>query len=133
MGEFCLRNREVPWEGSHRSKLMSRRTVVSSNEPETKRPDGLTTREGLNLAGRHDHRWSCPGAMKPTGRALGSDQCGRERVLLRPQGLSGTAVRGPACAAVWEPGWKTLAATRMGLGSDCTEQNLPATVTADAF
>src|SRR5262245_28212748 len=23
-------------------------------------PEGLTTREGLNLAGRHDHRWSCP-------------------------------------------------------------------------
>ena len=134
-----LRNREVSWEGSHRSKLMSRRTErpykvdgadklarhsavrcsvpeingpvvqreftfllreacspspsvtagavasngrcagtgvsrshsTESNEPETKRPDGLTTREGLNLAGRHDHRWSCPGAMKPTGRAAG--------------------------------------------------------------
>jgi hypothetical protein len=23
------------------------------------------------LAGRHDHRWSCSGAMKPTGRATG--------------------------------------------------------------
>src|SRR5450759_4069883 len=122
-----LRNREVPWEGSQRSKLMSRRTErpykvdgtdklaphsavrcsvpeingpvvqqeftsllretcgpglsataglaasnggqagtgvsrgrsTESNEPETKKPDGLTTREGLNLAGRHDHRWSC--------------------------------------------------------------------------
>jgi len=122
-----LRNREVSWEGSHRSKLMSRRTERSykadgtdklaqhskvrcsvpevndpvaeqaftsllretcglspsattgaavsndrragtgvsrghstdGNEPETKKPDGLTTREGLNLAGRHDHRWSC--------------------------------------------------------------------------
>ena len=115
-----LRNREVPWEGSHRSKLMSRRTErpyqvdgtdklaphsavrcsvpeingpvvqreftfllretcspgpsatagavasdghragagvsrgrsTESNEPETKTPEGLTTREGLNLAGR---------------------------------------------------------------------------------
>jgi hypothetical protein len=115
-----LRNREVPWEGSQRSKLMSRRTErpykvdgtgelaphsaarcsvpeingpvvqreftsllretcspslsatiglaasnggqagtgvsrghsTESNEPETKRPEGLTTREGLNLAGR---------------------------------------------------------------------------------
>ena len=28
----------------------------------TKIPDGLTTREGLNLAGRHDHRWSCLGS-----------------------------------------------------------------------
>src|ERR1017187_2282414 len=122
-----LRNREVPWEGSQRSKLMSRRTErpyqvdgtdelaphsavrcsvpeingpvvpqeftsllretcgpglsakaglaasnggqagtgvsrgrsTESNEPETKKPEGLTTREGLNLAGRHDHRWSC--------------------------------------------------------------------------
>ena len=147
-----LRNREVPWEGSQRSKLMSRRTErpyqvdgtdelaqhsavrcsvpeingpvvqreftsllretcgpglsataglaasnggqagtgvsrghsTESNEPETKKPDGLTTREGLNLAGRHDHRWSCPGAMRPTGRAPGSDHRGRERVLLRP-------------------------------------------------
>src|SRR6266404_8643517 len=34
-------------------------------------PDGLTTREGLNLAGRHDHRWSCPGAMKPNGLSYG--------------------------------------------------------------
>jgi hypothetical protein len=115
-----LRNREVPWEGSQRSKLMSRRTErpykvdgadklathsavpcsapeingpvvqreftfllretcqrapsetagarvsngpralagvsrgrsTESNEPDTKRPEGLTTREGLNLAGR---------------------------------------------------------------------------------
>ena len=115
-----LRNREVSWEGSQRSKLMSRRTErpykvdgadklarhsavrcsapeingpvvqrdftsllretcqrapsatagarvsngprafagvsrgrsTESNEPDTKRPEGLTTREGLNLAGR---------------------------------------------------------------------------------
>ena len=167
-----LRNREVPWEGSQRSKLMSRRTErpykvdgadklaphsavqcsvpeingpvvqreftsllreacgpglsataglaasnggqagtgvsrghsTESNEPETKRPDGLTTREGLNLAGRHDHRWSCAGAMRPTGRAPGSDHRGRERVLLRPGGLPGIAVRGPACTVVWEAG-----------------------------
>ena len=167
-----LRNREVPWEGSQRSKLMSRRTErpykvdgtdelaphsavrcsvpeingpvvqreftfllgetcrpnlsatiglaasnggqagtgvsrgrsTESNEPETKRPDGLTTREGLNLAGRHDHRWSCPGALRPAGQATGSDHRGRERVLLNPQGLSGTAGRGPACPMVWEAG-----------------------------
>jgi len=129
-----LRDREVPWEGSHRSKRMSRRTerpyqvdgagelaphsaapssapeingpavpreftfllreicsrgspatagTVASNghrpgaevsrgrstgehEPgavrpvETKKPEGLTTREGLNLAGSSDHRGSCP-------------------------------------------------------------------------
>src|SRR5208283_5494352 len=178
-----LRNREVPWEGSQRSKLMSRRTErpykvdgadklaphsavrcsvpeingpvvqreftfllreacrpspsvtagaaasngrcagtgvsrghsTESNEPATKRPDGLTTREGLNLAGRHDHRWSGPGAMRPTGRALGSDHCGRERVLLRPGGLPGIAVRGPACTVVWETGGETLPPTRLAV------------------
>src|SRR5208283_1255922 len=176
-----LRNREVPWEGSHRSKLMSRRTerpykvdgtgrlarhsearcsVPEINGPVVQReftfllretcnpnlpatagarpamvvareqesaeavvpratsratPEGLTTREGLNLAGRHDHRWSCPGALKPTGRAPGSDHRGRERVLLNPQGLPGTAVRGPACTVVWEPGGETLRATRFGV------------------
>jgi hypothetical protein len=31
-----------------------------------------------------------------------------------PQGLSGTAVRGPACTVVWEPGGATLRATRFG-------------------
>ena len=132
-----LRNREVSWEGSRRSKLMSRRTErpykvdgagelaphsaarrsapeingpvvqqkftfllretcssspsatvgavarngcragagvsrgrsTESNEPAN--PDGLTTREGLNLAGRHDHRWSCPGAMRPNRPSCG--------------------------------------------------------------
>src|ERR1017187_6820238 len=38
---------------------VSRGRSTESNEPETKKPEGLTTREGLNLAGRHDHRWSC--------------------------------------------------------------------------
>src|SRR5258706_16299947 len=118
-----LRNREVSWEGSHRSKLMSRRTerpykvdgtdrlaqhsevrcsVPEINGPVVQqeftsllretcnpspsatmgarsamavvreqesaeavvpratsrqyKPDGLTIREGLNLAGRHNHR-----------------------------------------------------------------------------
>src|SRR5439155_7779029 len=41
---------------------VSRGRSTESNEPETKKPDGLTTREGLNLAGRHDHRWSCSGS-----------------------------------------------------------------------
>jgi hypothetical protein len=45
----------------------------------------------LNQAGRLSHRWSCPGALTPTGRALGSDHRGGEKVLLNPQGLSGTA------------------------------------------
>src|SRR6266478_6930940 len=36
---------------------VSRGHSTESNEPATTKPDGLTTREGLNLAGRHDHRW----------------------------------------------------------------------------
>src|SRR6266567_3320110 len=31
-----------------------------------------------------------------------------------PQGLPGTAVCGPACTVVWEPGGETLPATRLG-------------------
>jgi hypothetical protein len=34
--------------------------------------------------------------------------------LPHPQGLPGTAVRGPACTVVWEPGGETLPATRLG-------------------
>src|ERR1035438_4562303 len=79
---------------------VSRGHSTESHEPETKRPDELTTREGPNLAGRQDHRGSFPGALKPTGQVSGSNHRGRERVLLHPQGLPGTAVRGPACTVV---------------------------------
>ena len=152
-----LRNREVPWEGSRRSKLMSRRIPIpnrdaarvhvltqgglqpelcrndrtgrqqwrsggtrvsrghstGSNEPENE-PDGLTTREGLNLAGRHDHRWSCPGAMRPNAELRAAIILAEKECCLIPQGLPGTAVRGPACTVVWEPGGETLPATRLG-------------------
>ena len=92
---------------------VSRGYSTESNEPETKRPEGLTTREGLNLAGRHDRRWSGPGALKPIGRALGSDHRGRERVLPRPGGLPGIAGRGPACTVVWEAGGEIPPPTRL--------------------
>ena len=63
-------------------------------------PDGLTTREGLNLAGR----------TRPSVVLSWSDEADRLSIqaaitvaekewLLRPQGLPGTAVRGPACQA----------------------------------
>ena len=63
-------------------------------------PDGLTTREGLNLAGR----------TRPSVLLTRSDEADRLSIraaitvaekewLLRPQGLPGTAVRGPACQA----------------------------------
>jgi hypothetical protein len=91
---------------------VSRGRSTEGNVPE--RPDGLTTREGLNLAGSHDHRWSCAGAMKPMAELPDSDPRGRDRVLLRPSGLPGTAGRGPACPVVWELGGATLPATRLG-------------------
>src|SRR6516225_3314719 len=176
-----LRSREAPWEGSLRSKLMSRRTErpykvdgagelarhsaarrsapeingpvvqqkftfllretcspspsvtvgavarngcragagvsrgrsTESNEPAN--PDGLTTREGLNLAGR----------TRPSVVLTRSDEADRlsiwaaiivaeKECCFYPQGLSGTAVRGPACTVVWEPGGETLRATRLG-------------------
>ena len=109
--------------GGHAGTGVSRGHSTESNELETKRPDGLTTREGLNLAGRHDHRWSCPRALRPTGRAPGSDHRGRERVLLRPGGLPGIAVRGPACTVVWEPGGETLPATRLTLPVCCRKDS----------
>ena len=185
-----LRNREVSWEGSHRSKLMSRRTerpykVDGTGElaqhsearcsiPEINGPvvqqeftsllreacnpspsatagaaarDGCGagagvsrghstgryepgaliarlnqatgrthTREGLNLAGRHDHRWSCSGSNDAdwlSYRQRSSWQ--RKSGCVIPQGLPGTAVRGPACTVVWEPGGAILPATRLAL------------------
>ena len=68
-------------------------------------PEGLTTREGLNLAGR----------TRPSVVLSRSDEADRLSIwaantvaekewLLRPQGLPGTAVRGPACTVVWELG-----------------------------
>src|SRR5437763_11500412 len=78
------------------------------------KPDGRTTREGLNLAGRHDHRWSCPGAMRPNRPSYGQrSSWQRKSCCVIPQGLPGTAVRGPACTVVWEPGEATLPATRL--------------------
>ena len=143
-----LRDREVPWEGSHRSKRMSRRTErpykvdgagelarhsaargsapeingpvvqqeftsllretcgpspsatvgavarngcragagvsrgrsTESNEPETK--TGWPHNSGRAELGRQNTTIGGldPGALKPTGRALGSDHRGRERV-----------------------------------------------------
>ena len=44
-----------------REQESSEAIVPGATSRKTK-PDGLTTREGLNLAGRHDHRWSCTGS-----------------------------------------------------------------------
>src|ERR1035437_255683 len=88
-------------------------TDCSLAQPENRAVgDPQLRRVVLNQAGRLSHRWSCPGALTPTGRALGSDHRGRERVLLRPQGLPGTAGRGPACPVVWEAGGEIPPPTR---------------------
>jgi len=79
-------------------------------------PDGLTTREGLNLAGR----------TRPSVVLSRSDEADRlsiraavtvaeKECCVIPQGLPGTAVRGPACTVVWEAGGETLPPTRLCL------------------
>src|SRR5438093_9209407 len=49
----------------------SAEAIVPGATSRKTKPDGLTTREGLNLAGRHDHRVSCPGAMRPNRLSYG--------------------------------------------------------------
>src|SRR5882724_5317338 len=64
-----------------RREQESAEAIVPGATSRKTKPDGLTTREGLNLAadppplglrrGRHDHRWSCPGAMRPNRLSYG--------------------------------------------------------------
>ena len=91
---------------------VSRGRSTESNEPG--KPGG-SHNSGRAELGRQNTTIGglVPGAMKPIGRALGSDHRGRERVLLRPGGLPGTAVRGPACTVVWEARGETLPPTRL--------------------
>ncbi len=82
-------------------------------------PEGLTTREGLNLAGRtrpsvvlsrsDEADWlSCRAAI-----IVAEKEC-----CFYPQGLPGTAGRGPACPVVWEAGGEIPPPTRLGLICD---------------
>jgi hypothetical protein len=91
----------------------------------TKKPDGLTNREGLNLAGSGDPAWTGTGvdAERPS---LVQSHRGRDRALRYPSGLSGTAGRGPACPVVWEPGGAIPPATRLAvlLIRDCLGQTM---------
>src|ERR1035437_1666477 len=105
-------------------------TDCSLAQPENRAVgDPQLRRVVLNQAGRLSHRWSCPGALTPTGRALGSDHRGRERVLLRPQGLPGTAGRGPACPVVWEAGGEIPPPTRLSVSiiTQCSHASEPIT------
>jgi hypothetical protein len=186
-----LRDREVSWEGSHRSKLMSRRTerpykvdgagelaphsaarrsAPEINGPvvqqeftfllrETCRPSPPATvgavarngcRAGTGVSRGRSTEGNEPGKTGWThnsGRAeLGrqtrppavlsrSDEADRLSVraaisvaekewLLHPQGLSGTAVRGPACTVVWERGGATLPATRFSGSGPLADDNV---------
>src|SRR6266850_7776471 len=97
-----------------RREQESAEAIVPGATNRKTKPDGLTTREGLNLAGRHDHRWSCSGSDEadwPSYRQRPSWQ--RKSAASFRKGLPGTAVRGPACTVVWEPGGETLPATRL--------------------
>ena len=87
------------------SPEVSRGHSTGSHEPGNT-PEGLTTREGLNLAGSSDHSGTQPGD-EAEGLSRAASQRGRERVLLHPSGLPGTAGRGPACPVVWGPGGKS--------------------------
>ena len=178
-----LRNREVSWEGSHRSKLMSRRTerpykvdgagklaphsAAQCSVPEINGPVvqqkftsllretcGPSPSATAGTAVRNDgsagtgvsrgrSTESTEPDNKETGRThnSGRAELGRQTrpsmVLFRkqrrrlaelpaailvaeksgcviPQGLPGTAVRGPACTVVWEAGGATLPPTRLG-------------------
>ena len=87
--------------------------VTGATSRQQRKPDGLTTREGLNLAGRHDHRWSCSGSDEAESAELRAAILVAEKeCCVIPQGLPGTAVRGPACTVVWEAGGETLPTTR---------------------
>jgi hypothetical protein len=176
-----LRSREAPWEGSHRSKLMSRRTerpyqvdgagelarrsaarcsAPEINGPVVQQEFTFLLREAckgapLVTAGAvasDDHRAfagvsrgrstesnepGTPGGSHNSGRAeLGrqtrplvvlsrSDEAdwlsyraaitvAEKECCSNPQGLPGTAVRGPACTVVWELGGAIPPATRLG-------------------
>ena len=100
--------------GRREEAEVSRGRSTERNEPDTAIPDGLTTREGPNLAGSSDPGWTGTG-VDAEWLSLVQTQRGRERVLPCPSGLSGTAGRGPACPVVWEPGGVIPPATRFGI------------------
>jgi hypothetical protein len=108
------RQRWGRWPGMAAVREQESAEAVVPRATSRQTPDGLTTREGLNLAGR----------TRPSVVLSRSDEADRLSIraaitvaekewLLRPQGLPGTAVRGPACTVVWEPGGETLPATRL--------------------
>ena len=112
-----LRSREVPWEGSHRSKLMSRRTerpykVDGAGElaPHSAAPCSVPEINGPVVQQEFTSllREACgPSPSATVGTATSN---GRWRAAGVSRGHStesnepGTAGRGPACPVVWGRG-----------------------------
>ena len=91
---------------------VSRGHSTESNEPT--KVGGLTTREGLNLTGRHDHRRSCSGSDDADWLSYQQrSPWQRKSACVIPKGPSGTAGRGPACPVVWEAGGAIPPSTRL--------------------
>ena len=57
----CRQRQDWPSAMAFRREQESAEVIVPRATSRKTKPDGLTPREGLNLAGRHDHRWSCSG------------------------------------------------------------------------
>jgi len=77
-------------------------------------PEGLTTREGLNLAGRtRPSVVLFPGRRSRLAEHWAAITVAEKEWLLYPLGLPGTAGRGPACPMAWEAGGEIPPPTRL--------------------
>ena len=96
----CRQRWDWPSAMALRREQESAEAIVPGATSRKTKPDGLTTREGLNLAGR----------TRPSVVLTRSDEADRlsiraaitvaeKECCVIPQGLPGTAVRGPACQA----------------------------------
>jgi hypothetical protein len=82
---------------------VSRGHSTGGHEPANE-DTGWTHNPGRAELGRqYDHSWTQVG-VETERWSRAASQRGRERVLLNPSGLPGTAGRGPACPVVWGPG-----------------------------
>ena len=90
-------------EGRCGGAEVSRGHSTESHEP-GHTPEGLTTREGLNLADSTTRCWTETGDEARTVEPRFRVSRAEARVLLHPSGLPGTAGRGPACPVVWGAG-----------------------------
>src|SRR6266852_717321 len=68
----CRQRQDWPPAMAVRREQESAEAIVprATSRQQRNRTDSQT-REGLNLAGRHDHRWPCPGTMRPNRLSYG--------------------------------------------------------------